>query len=436
MEIQNIFRNKFGLIAKISISAILVAVLGLGGFFAVKYFRKPDSSVPKDKYTAFLSEIYDTIKTNYWDSVKDDQLIGLYVLGTQKITEQTNLVPLKTEKELESFLEDQIGRLSGDQKKIDFSSQLADLVLANLQPFGRSRLYTEKQQADLQNRVENINPDADQYKVLGVTKDATGRQIADSYAEQAGALKKDTSAQAQQKLAELDHAYNTLSDAQAKQKYDAQKVEPTLEGKLLSPEIFYLKMSVFSPTMMDELAATTQKVDQGNKLDTLILDLRDNVGGLIDGLPYFLGPFIGNDMYAYQFFQQGNKEDFKTKTGWLQSLIRYKKVIVLINENTQSSAEVMASVLKKYNVGLLVGTKTRGWGTVERVFDLKNQIDPAQKFSVFLAHHITLRDDSQPIEGNGVLPAIDVSQKGWEQSLYNYYHYQPIVDAVKGLYGK
>jgi C-terminal processing protease CtpA/Prc len=120
-------------------------------------------------------------------------------------------------------------------------------------------------------------------------------------------------------------------------------------------------------------------------------------------------------------------------TGWLNSLVRYKKVVILINGGSQSTAEVMAATLKKYNVGVLVGTHTKGWGTVEKVFPLDNQIAGDEKFSLFLVHHITLRDDGQPIEGRGVDPMIDITSKDWQKELLQRFGDQNLVTAVENL---
>ncbi|MDP3726866.1 MAG: S41 family peptidase, partial [bacterium] len=94
---------------------------------------------------------------------------------------------------------------------------------------------------------------------------------------------------------------------------------------------------------------------------------------------------------------------------------------------------IIASVLKKYNAGVLVGTKTKGWGTIERVFDLKTQLDVTEKYSLFLVHTITLREDGQPIEGRGVEPLIDITQKDWDKKLLKYFHRSDLVEAVKEL---
>ena len=186
-----------------------------------------------------------------------------------------------------------------------------------------------------------------------------------------------------------------------------------------------------SPTTFDEFQAATQAVDEGEALNTLIFDLRGNVGGAIDLMQWFLGPFIGPDQYAYEFYHRGDKEPFKTKIGWMPSLVRYKKVIILIDEQTQSSAEIMAATLKKYNVGVVVGAPTKGWGTVENVFPLDTQLSESEKYSVFLVHSVTLRDDGQPIEGRGVDPLININDENWQDQLYDYFNSDKLVKAVE-----
>lgn len=425
---------------RIIIPVLVLAVTITGGFFAFKRFKKPaKSSIPKDKYVAFLDEVYSTVQTNYWDKITDEQLINLYILGTEKLTKKTGTAQPKNKVELQKFLEKTLKETGPEEKKKEFSAGLADIVLANLQPFGRSRLYVKKQEIALKNLVENKNPEVNQYQVLEVPTNAPQEQIKETYEKKTEELKKEVikekipekKEEVKQKIAQVDKAYQILSDPDSRKTYDISGVEPTMEYKLLRPDIFYIHMNKFSPTTVEELVRVTQKVDKGETLNLLILDLRDNVGGAIDGLPYFLGPFIGPDQYAYQFFHQGEKEDFKTKVGWLPSLVRYKKVVVLINENTQSSAEVMAATLKRYNVGIVVGTTTKGWGTVEKVFPVSQQIDPSETYSIFLVHRLTLREDGQPIEGKGVDPIINIKNQNWEKELYNYFHYEELAKAIK-----
>lgn len=411
-------------------------LLGNFGFFKkIKNIKINTNPFPVDKRVAFLMEVYGIIKDNYWDKANDEQLVNLYVLGTEKLTGKKQTIERLNQKSLQKFLKKTIKELKTEEEKNKYAAGLADIVLANLQPFGRSRLYSQKQEVELKNIVEN-KTEKDYYQALDVSRDVSPEKIKEAFEQKVAELKKEKTEEAKQKLAEVNKAYQILSDEQAKKLYDEKSIEPTMEGQLLTPDIFYLRLTKFSPTTIEELIRVTQKVDKEPGPTTLIFDLRDNVGGAIDGLPYFLGPFIGNDQYAYQFYHQGEKQDFKTKIGWLPSLVRYKKVVVLINENTQSSAEVMASVIKKYNVGILVGTKTKGWGTVEKVFEIKNQFNPAEKYSAFLVHSLTLREDGQPIEGMGVEPAVDINNKNWEKELRAYIPYEDLIRELRKLFNK
>lgn len=423
-----LLKNAVGIFKIIVILAVAVAI---GYLIGARSKNPAKITTPKNIYITFLSEVFSKIKENYWDKLSDEQLANLYVLGAEKLTGQIINSKPKNKNDLEKLLTKTITDIKEDQKKKEFAAGLSDMVLANLQPFGRSRLYSKKEEVGLKNQVENRDPAVDLYKALGVKKEAAKNEIEKVYNEKTKELEKESSPEAQQKLTMLNRAHQVLTNEKSRETYNKSGVEPTIKTSLLKPDIFYLHITKFSPTTMDELINAVKEVDKNDALDIFILDLRDNIGGAIDSLPYFLGPFIGSDQYAYQFLHQGEKSDYKTRTGWLPSLIRYKKVVVLINENAQSTAEVMASVLKKYNVGILIGSTSKGWGTVEKVFPLDTQIDPHEKYSIFLVHSLTLREDGQPIEGKGVDPVISLKDPNWEKQLYSYFHYPELAEAIK-----
>lgn len=423
-----------GRIILVSLKILVILTIFFLGALSGFFYSQKEEIFKKDIYLAFIDEVYQVIKENYWEKISDEELTNLFQLGAERLTGKPEKIKLKDKANLEKILAKILKTLKSKEKKKEFTAKLADIVLANLKPFGRNRLYNKKEEKSLKERVQNISQ-IDQYKVLGLKKEAPQEEIKIAYQEKIRELepKKGSSAKVKQEYDQVQQAYKILSDPESKKIYDLTGAEPTIDYRLIRPEIFYLHLKKISPTSFDELKRITEEFDNKEELDTLIFDLRDNIGGSIDVLPYFLGPFIGFDQYAYEFFHQGEKTAFKTKTGWLPSLVRYKKVVILINEGTQSSAEVMASVLKKYNVGVTVGTPTKGWGTVEKVFPLKNQIDPKERFSIFLAHSLALREDGQLIEGNGVEPVININNPNWERELFAYIHYPELAEAVRKL---
>lgn len=408
-----------------------------GGWFSRDFFHPKNSSnqssdVQRDIYLSFLTEVYDTILTNYWNKIPEDQLVNLFQLSTESLIAKPFPDQYKTKDDFLKLMKNALAEIKPEKKK-EFTVTLTDMVLAHLEPFNRSRLYTQKDETSLSENVQNINRQTDRYEILGVGKNASSDEIQKKYEEKTKDLKTKNTPEAKQQLAEVEKAYQTLADEKNRQLYNQSGIEPTIIYKLVHPDILYLHLTKFSPTTLDELKNVTEKFDKDSGPTSLILDLRSNIGGSIDLLPYFLGPFIGPDQYAYQFFHQGEKTDYKTRTGWLASLTRYKKTVVLVNQETQSTAEVAASVLKKYNVGVLVGTTTKGWGTIEKVFPLTQQIDQNEKYSIFLVHSLTLKEDGQPIEGKGVEPAINIKDPDWEKQLYNYWHYQELVAEVQKI---
>ena len=428
--------------AKKKIVILLVIVLLAGAAASFFYFKNGRLSLlgaitaqrsAGDPYAEFLSEIYDKIKENYWDKISDEDLSNIYKLAAEKLTGKTLALETNDKAGVKNLAAAIIKDMDA-AGKIEFSAKLEDVVLANLKPFGRSRLYTTKQEQDLANAVQNVNPEKNLYALLGLEKGASQEEISGAYEKKTQELKNNQTPEGKKKLEETSYAYGVLNDASKKQNYDKAGIEPTVFSKLVRPGIFYIHITKISPTTLDEFQKTADSVSGKKGLSSLILDLRGNVGGAVDLMQYFLGPFIGPGQYAYDFFHQGDYTPFKTKTGWLPSLVQYKKVVVLIDGGVQSSAEIMAATLKKYNVGILVGTPTKGWGTIEKVFDIEHQIDSSQKFSALIVHSVTLRDDGQPIEGRGVDPAININDKDWQKQLMEHFSYPELGRAVKEMW--
>ncbi len=420
------------------LGVLLIFVLGGIVGFAIRpkvssELTKTESS-SKNSYTAFVLEIWDLVKENYWDNISDETLANLFVSAADKLVLRPQNSKNKNRDGVEKMVEDILKDMEEEDKKREFVTRLVGSVLTSLQPYGRSRLFTQKEEKELSDNVQNISK-VDYYDALGVDKQASLDDIQENYKKKVAELKGKVSqsSESAEKLAQIDRAYNILKDEKARKLYDIAGVEPTMEYKFLKPDIFYIRLTKFSPTTVEELQRVSEKSDQNPQASVLILDLRGNIGGAFDGLPWFLGPFIGYDQYAYQLFHKDEKIDFKTKTGWLPGLVKFKKTIVLIDGNTQSTAEVFASVVRKYNAGVLVGTTTRGWGTIEKVFELKNQISSDEKYSVFLVHSLTLREDGQPIEGKGVDPMVNIASPNWEKELYSYFHYNELVEVVREL---
>ncbi len=378
------------------------------------------TAATSDPYHDFTGEIFDLIKTNYWEKLTDEQLSDLYRLGANKINSDTYTLTSNDRAGVLALVDSFLNGKTEDQRKTD-TAKLSAIVMANLKPFNRSQILTKEVQQKLLDTVSNVDKTRDLYKDLGVAASASTEEIKKAY-------------DSQPKTEERTYAYKVLTDDQSKTQYDKNGAQPTTYTKLLPGQVSYVKFAKVSPQSLDELAKAATELGNYTKSDSLIIDLRGNIGGVIDALQYFLGPFIGPNQYAYDFFHQGEPIPFKTKTTWLPQIQKYKKVVILTDGKVQSSAEVMTAAFKKYHVGVVVGTKTQGWGTIEHLTPIKNQIDDKIQYSALLVEDLTLREDQKPIEGNGVEPNIDITSKNWKQQLLGYYNNPELVSAVEKVW--
>lgn len=399
---------------------ILLIVFSIGLGIGFRFLNKPTSqpvSSTQNTPGAFISEIYDKIKENYWNNISDAELLDLFKLSIERNGGSITVAKFENKDQLLNAI---------NKNKLDLPV-VVQSVLASLGPSGRSGLYTQKQEEQLKNTVSNINPEKDLYKDLGLQKSASETAVEEAY-------KKLAVGAPPEKLKQLTYAKETLTKKDQKERYDKTGIEPTIFSKVPVPGILYVQFKKFSPTSLEEFQRIFESYKDNSELNALIFDLRGNVGGAIDATAYFLGFFLGKGQYAFDFYHKGEYLPFKTQADKMASITRFKQVVVLIDQNSQSSSEMMAASLKRYHAGVLVGIPTKGWGTVERVFPLDNQISSKEKYSIFLVHSITLRDDNLPIEGRGVDPDINIKDSTWPQKLLLYFNNPILVNAVKEIY--
>lgn len=420
------------LIPKLLIFLIVFSIgLGVGSKYINKSATQNYQGIEKNTPKAFINEVYDKIKENYWDNIADAALLDFFKLSITQNGGTVTIPKFDNKEQLLNSISDNIKNMNDEQKN-KFIPAVVSSVLISLNPQGRSGLYTQKNEEQLKNTVNNVNPQKDLYKDLGLAKGASEKEVAEASAKKTEELKKQDTPEAKEKLKQITYAADVLTKPDAKLRYDTNQVEPTIFTKTID-SILYVQFKKFSPTSYDEFVKAFSSYQNDANLTGLIFDLRGNIGGAIDATPYFLGNFIGKGQYAFDFYHKGEYLPFKTPTEKLPSISKYKQVVILIDQNTQSSAEIMAASFKKFHSGVVVGVPTKGWGTVERVFPLDNQFSKSEKYSIFLVHSITLRDDNQPIEGRGVDPDINIKNANWQQQFSSYFGNQLLENALSSV---
>jgi carboxyl-terminal processing protease len=131
-----------------------------------------------------------------------------------------------------------------------------------------------------------------------------------------------------------------------------------------------------------------------------ILDLRNNPGGLLDEAVKVTSVFVnGGLVVSYQI--KGQKKVDENASGGAETDL---PLVVLANGGSASSSEITAGALKDRGRAVLVGSKTYGKGSVQKLYELDNQ--GAAKLTIALYY----LPDGESIDGKGIQPDVPVQE--------------------------
>ena len=134
--------------------------------------------------------------------------------------------------------------------------------------------------------------------------------------------------------------------------------------------IGYVRLTTFSDTTTSglEKAINEIKKDVGNKFQGLILDLRNNPGGLLNQSISVANSFLNQGEIVST---QGRKDDDTSRVFAKKGdLINGKPLIVLINSGSASASEIVAGALKDHSRAIIIGTRSFGKGSVQSIIPL------------------------------------------------------------------
>ena len=146
---------------------------------------------------------------------------------------------------------------------------------------------------------------------------------------------------------------------------------PTLRFELLDDSYGYFEISFFHRETAAHMEQTLQSVsDDGIVLEGLILDLRDNPGGVLQPAVAMADGFLDEGMIVSTRGQNQTMQlSFEAEAGqWLPDV----PIIVLVDRGSASASEVLAGALQDHGRALIVGEQTFGKGTVQTVLPLRN----------------------------------------------------------------
>ncbi len=174
---------------------------------------------------------------------------------------------------------------------------------------------------------------------------------------------------------------------------------PSVVWRILEEDdaIGYVQILRFTSRTPEELRTALTELQNAN-IQGLLLDLRDNGGGLLDESIEVAGEFLDGGVITYEQTRQG-EEAFEADPGGLATNI---PLIVLVNNRTASASELVAGAIQDRDRGMLVGQRTFGKGTVQQIFTLSDGS------SIHITYAEWFTPSRSPIAGQGLVPDVEM----------------------------
>lgn len=180
---------------------------------------------------------------------------------------------------------------------------------------------------------------------------------------------------------------------------ERRKVEnPTVEYKMLDNNIGYIQISSFVEVTGDQFIEGVVNLEAAG-MEGLIIDLRDNGGGLLDIAVNMLDYMLPAGKIVYTEDKDGNVTSEYTSSDKEQFT---KPLVLLVNGYSASASEIFAGAIKDYGIGTLIGETTYGKGIVQRMFPL----DDGSAIKLTIAKYFTPKGND--IHKIGIEPDIEV----------------------------
>jgi len=358
--------------ARVSLAMFASALVGAGltlttGVFAVK--ETTNDALPLKDLQAFV-EILNRVKQDYVEPVEDDKLLENAVRGML-----AGLDPHSSYLDKDEF-KDMNTVTTGKFGGLGIEVQMRDGLVFVVSPIDDTPAFKAGIQAG--DYIARIGDEP----VRGLTlKEAVDKMRGDPGSKiTLTVLRKDA-----EKPLVFDLKRETINVASAK-------------GKLIEPGYGYLRISQFTTTtaklMLDEL----KKVKKEGELRGLILDLRNNPGGVLNAAVDVSDAFIekgqivsikGRDADSTRVFSATSGDELSGRP-----------IVVLVNGGSASAAEIVAGALQDTRRAVIVGSQTFGKGSVQTILPLANQ----SAIKITTARYYT--PNGRSIQAEGIEPDI------------------------------
>jgi len=177
----------------------------------------------------------------------------------------------------------------------------------------------------------------------------------------------------------------------------------SVRSRILEPGYAYVRVSVFRVNTGEELEAEIEKLQAENdNLKGIIMDLRNNPGGVLQAAVGVVDAFIseGRIVYTEGRLQEGDMEFSATR----RNVSNNVPLVVLINGGSASASEIVAGALQDHGRAIIMGTRSFGKGSVQTVLPLD------EKRAIKLTTSLYYTPSGRSIQAQGIAPDIVVDE--------------------------
>lgn len=181
-----------------------------------------------------------------------------------------------------------------------------------------------------------------------------------------------------------------------------RKVEsPTVEFEMLDEDIAYIQITEFDDVTVDQFA-DAYAMAKGSNMKGLILDLRANPGGSLNAVVEIARMILPEGMIVYTEDKAGKRSEYRCD-GSKELTV---PLVVLIDGNSASAAEILAGAIQDHQLGTLVGTTTFGKGIVQQIIALED----GSAIKLTISSYFT--PNGRNIHGIGIEPNVECEFDG------------------------
>ncbi len=178
----------------------------------------------------------------------------------------------------------------------------------------------------------------------------------------------------------------------------------SVKSELLDDSIGYIRLTSFNDNSSQQIKKQIQKLKKNKNLNSFIIDLRNNPGGLLSQAIKITDFFLENgEIVSTKSRKKSENRKWFAKEG---DITDGKTLLILINYGSASASEIVAGALKDHKRAIILGERSYGKGSVQSIIPLKNQ--GAIRLTVAKYY----LPSGKSISEVGVKPDIEINEEG------------------------